>query len=420
MPSTHEADAADAAATAAAAAAHEGHFEDARDDAGADMDIGIPGEGDADSKRRRMQRDASISPPNSEHGLPAAASSGPTGGAPGTPLANPHPPDQLGELKNMFLDLRWEFRDVMKTQAEEVAASLKASSTSLMTLSESIHKDMLLVNKTVTAAVSRIEACEKAAAEQARTIDEQISARFAAMELANRAYIENLVKELPPTSTSTATSSLPSSSSGPAVDVGHGRPGAPARRHDEGCLIMIHDFPERLPRAVLLETFDELVGLLPPASRDEVKHRIGPADKQIMMIFPTQAKAETFLEVFREAKFLYVDHDTKDRTHLTAKKGRPIEVRRRGGVTHPVYAAVQAALVKRTPSGNPKLVQNFAMVRGTPRTEFHQERGRKITHLLTVYFHETTHDTSITTIRFEDGVFSDPECQAILSAAGLV
>ena len=109
-------------------------------------------------------------------------------------------------------------------------------------------------------------------------------------------------------------------------------------------MVFIRKFPEVLPRVVLQDTLDELLLFVPEADRKAVRSRIAPADSQFTMIFPTAAQADSFVERFRAEDFYYEDPDTKVETNLIAVKGKPLAVRRRGGVTHPVYAKTEELL----------------------------------------------------------------------------
>ena len=181
-------------------------------------------------------------------------------------------------------------------------------------------------------------------------------------------------------------------------------------------MVLIRGFPEPLPRAVLQETLKELTDLLPSGDRAEVRSRIAPVDKQVFLIFPSAAKADGFLDTFRSEDFVYQDLETKVETLLTASKGRPLAVRRRGSATHPVYAATEPIVKMKFPTA--RLTQTHSMRSGTQQTEFTAVVGRKVYLLFTLHFKEDQHETTISEVRFPmSPVFNEVECQSIRDAA---
>jgi hypothetical protein len=255
-----------------------------------------------------------------------------------------------------------------------------------------------------------------AASDSSGTIDPGIHARIDAIET----LIKDLKVDQPPAPAhrwaAASSSAGAAGSSGPAHPT---RPSGP-QRVEENCMVLIHDFPEKLPRAVLRETFNDLVLLLPLHDQGEVKARINQVDNKIIMFFPTSAKADGFLDAFNCKSPAYQDPDWGNDTLLTAKKGRPLAVRRRGGATHPVYEKAET-LLKLLPSfESAKLIPNSIMKGGIMQTEFHAGLGRKVTPLFTIFFREEQHETTISSVTFPtDSVFSAPDCEAICAAAGL-
>jgi hypothetical protein len=202
---------------------------------------------------------------------------------------------------------------------------------------------------------------------------------------------------------------------GPA---GAGRSGPP--RADENCLVIVRDFPEELPRSVLRDTFKELLLLVPLGDRPEVHNRINPIDKQIILVFPSSAKADGFLDRFRAEGPVYTDQDAEEVYKLSAKKGRPLAVRRRGGATHPVFAAAAGIVKAKAAFRNAELVVNPRMKAGVMHAEIHAQNGRKTTPLFSIVFREDPHETVVSAIIFATAnIFSEDECAAVRASASL-
>ncbi len=218
---------------------------------------------------------------------------------------------------------------------------------------------------------------------------------------------------------SSSSSSAPSAGPGRAAGVaGPGRPGP--GRSDENCIIIVREFPEELPRSVLKDTFTDLLLFVPAADRSEIHSRINPVDKQIVMVFPSAAKADGFLDTFRAKEPVYTDRDNGREFKLSAKKGRPLAVRRRGGATHPVYAAAADIIKKKDGFQNATLVPNPRMKAGVMHTEFHAQVGRKVTALFSIVFREDPQETVIIDLMFaRNHRFTEDECAAIRASASL-
>ncbi len=130
--------------------------------------------------------------------------------------------------------------------------------------------------------------------------------------------------------------------------------------------------------------------------------------------------ADGFLDTFRQENFYYLDKDTQDRTTLSAGKGRPLAVRRRGGATHPVYSAAESLLRAKEGYRNAKLTQKPSMRSGAMQSEFFADLGRKVIPLLTIIFAEGQHETTISAVTFPPAaVFDEAGCQALRVAASL-
>ena len=151
-----------------------------------------------------------------------------------------------------------------------------------------------------------------------------------------------------------------------------------------------------------------------------MKARIQQVDTQIIMMFPTSAKADGFLAVFNDNYFVYEDPDSGIDTPLTAKKGRPLAVRRRGGATHPVYEKAETLLNRLPNFESANLTPLSGMKKGIMQTEFLAGVGRKVTPLFTIFVREDQHETLISSVEFaEASVFSFSDCDAICAAAGV-
>jgi hypothetical protein len=248
--------------------------------------------------------------------------------------------------------------------------------------------------------------------------------RLAALEISTAAKLAEIDTKNKGAPMGHSYASAAAASSAPATAKTPGttraaRPSGPART-DENCMVLIRGFPEQLPRSVLLEQFNEMVQHLPDQDQLEVKARIQQVDTQIIMTFPTSAKADGFLEIFNSNYFVYEDPDSGIDTPLTAKKGRPLAVRRRGGATHPVYEKAETLLNRLPNFESARLIPNTGMKKGIMQTEFLAGVGRKVTPLFTIFFLEEQHETIISTVEFADpSIFSASDCDAICAAAGL-
>jgi hypothetical protein len=292
---------------------------------------------------------------------------------------------------------------------------------SMSNLETSLTREMHHLAGDLRSIGNRMDSFESGNVDQVREFRDAIDSRFAGMEEAAEMRFRNFRKEME--GVAPAASSAPAASTA-ASSAGPGRAAGPARasptRSDENCLVIVRDFPEELPRSVLRETFEELLLFVPSSDRREVHSRINPVDKQIILVFPTSAKADSFLETFRAKGFVFVDQDSDDDFKLSAKKGRPLAVRRRGGAIHPVYAATATIISSKTAFKDAKLVPNPRMKAGVMHSEFHAQVGRKATPLFSLVFREDQHETAISAVIFAGGsVFSEDECTAIRASAGL-
>jgi hypothetical protein len=382
-------------------------------------------------RRKKEEREASKSPPVSDPGgifRPVEEADVDLFSAPTTPVAVPGGPasaNQYDEMKNFFTGLMGQMQVTMQTQTHALSENVATLSDSMEKLSVSFTAEVANLQQSMTQVTARVAAIEAETALKFKNMDLQMIERMAAMEAAHTdkmGHLESMIKsQSEAADRATASSSTAASpawlggsrASGPAPALG------PPRRNDENCIVVVRGFPEKLPRAVLLETFDECRKMLPDHRQGEVQHRIGPADNQILMVFPSPGAADSFVSTFRSEQFIYVDQETKDRTSLVVSKGRPLAVRRRGFASHPIYAKVEHILKPRTPSMKPKILQTFSLRGGTPQTEFLLERGRKATPLFTVTFRETEFETTVVAIDFVKDAFSDSECEEIIAAAGL-
>jgi hypothetical protein len=271
---------------------------------------------------------------------------------------------------------------------------------------------------------SRIDGIEERLSNQTLDVQTAINEQMSKAKSDLGDQFAELKKEMLGTTAAAAAARVPSAS---APSAGPGRaagPSGPGRsgphRADENCIVIVREFPEALPRSVLKITFEELLLFVPLDDRCEVHPRISPIDKKIIMVFPSSAKADSFLETFRAKEFVYIDQETNEDYKLSAKKGRPLEVRRRGGATHPIYAEAAAIIKRKGHFRNAELIPNPVMKAGVMHTEFHALIGRKVTPLFSIVFREDQHETVVSAIQFAPGdIFTEGECAAIRASASL-
>jgi hypothetical protein len=270
---------------------------------------------------------------------------------------------------------------------------------------------------------ARLDNLEERTADQTRDIRNHVEDRIDEMATSVDSRFVQLKKELDAVASAARASASSSSAlpAGPGRAAGPSSPGRPGpTRSDENCIIIVREFPEELPRSVLKDTFTDLLLFVPAGDRSEIHSRINPVDKQIVMVFPSAAKADGFLDTFKAKEPVYSDRDSGRDYKLSAKKGRPLAVRRRGGATHPVYAAAADIIKKKDGFQNATLVPNPRMKAGVMHTEFHAQVGRKVTALFSIVFREDPQETVIVDLMFaRDHGFTEDECAAIRASASL-
>jgi hypothetical protein len=89
-------------------------------------------------------------------------------------------------------------------------------------------------------------------------------------------------------------------------------------------------------------------------------------------------------------------------------------VRRRGGAGHPVYAALEKALLRKEAYRSAKIVQRQRFVAGKSTNGFFVQIGRKVHHLFSLTFLEEQHSTTVEKVDFYiNPVLTDEDCDAI-------
>jgi hypothetical protein len=154
---------------------------------------------------------------------------------------------------------------------------------------------------------------------------------------------------------------------------------------DEACLVFIRGFPVIQPGIVLREYAEEALELLPALERAAVKVRVSPADLQFSLVFPTPAHASTFVEVYTSRKYAYEDHD-RVMYPLSCRTGKPLALRRRGGLIMPIFALLQTILLRTRGHGTASISQVSKMRDGAMHTDFFALTGKKLTPLFSLRF----------------------------------
>jgi hypothetical protein len=318
------------------------------------------------------------------------------------------------------------YMQAMMSQMNSLSCQVSKSEVSVLAQTREFAK----LGEVMNGLGTRMANLEESTADLTRDIREHVDDRFdeiAAAAAATTAAVDSRLVQLKLELDAVASSARASTSSSSALPAGPGRaagPSGPGRpgpaRSDENCIIIVRDFPEELPRSVLKDTFTDLLLLAPGGDRSEIHSRINPVDKQIVMVFPSAAKADSFFEAFKAKEPIYTDRDCGRDYKLSAKKGRPLAVRRRGGATHPVYAAAADIIKKKDGFENATIVPNPRMRAGVMHTEFHAQVGRKVTALFSIVFREDPQETVIIDLMFaRNHRFTEDECAAIRASASL-
>ena len=202
-----------------------------------------------------------------------------------------------------------------------------------------------------------------------------------------------------------------SASAGPAFHPAASAPRPTTTGPDEACLVFIRGFPVTQPGIVLREYAAEALDILPPRERMNVKVRASAADTQFSLVFATPTLASTFVENYRAHAFVYTDDD-KATTPLTCRTGKPLALRRRGGLIMPVYAQLEIVL-KRTRTLTTASISQVSKPRGgIMHTEFFALVGKTLTPLFTLRFKDEPDGMSIET--FTPSVVKGPISDADL------
>ena len=210
--------------------------------------------------------------------------------------------------------------------------------------------------------------------------------------LATDTKITNLQEQITAITAGLATPRSFAAAAGSAAGSGHppAAHAAPAPRvaatgPDEACLVFIRGFPEVQPGIVLREYAEEALAILPSLERALVKLRVSPADTQFSLVFQTPALAKAFVEDYSSRKFAYVDSDSVLHP-LACRTGKPLALRRRGGLIMPIYALLQTILSRTRGYATASISQVSKLRGGAMHTDFFALIGKTLTPLFTLRF----------------------------------
>jgi hypothetical protein len=208
----------------------------------------------------------------------------------------------------------------------------------------------------------------------------------------SNAKIDDLQKQITAITTGLATPRSFAAAAGSAAGSGlpHVAPAAPAPRSaapmlDEACLVFIRGFPVVQPGIVLREYAEEALEILPALERALVRMRISPADSQFSFVFPSPASAKSFVEGYSARKFVFEDCD-KAMHPLTCRTGKPLALRRRGGLIMPIYALLTTILSRTRGYTTASISQVSRQRGGATHTEFYALVGKTLTPLFSLIF----------------------------------
>jgi hypothetical protein len=210
--------------------------------------------------------------------------------------------------------------------------------------------------------------------------------------LATDAKITNLQEQITAITSGLATPRSYAAAAGSAAGSAHSHaahaapaPHAAAPGLDEACLVLIRGFPVIQPGIVLREYAEEALEILPTLERALVKLRVSPADTQFSLVFQTPALASAFVEDYTSRKFAFEDGD-KVLHPLACRTGKPLALRRRGGLIMPIYALLKTIL-RRTRGHTTATISQVSKLRGdTTHTDFFALTGKTLTPLFTLRF----------------------------------
>jgi hypothetical protein len=372
-----------------------------------------PGKEGGSKKAKLNPSEGSISssPPNEDQAMDTVEEGAPPSGSRSEPSGGSTKPDDLSRME-AFMQTMVSSMNSLTSQVSKMEVSVVAQT-----------RESANVGERLDGLGARLDSIEERTADQSRDFRNHFEDRIDELSTSIDDRFVQFRKEVDAAASaaraSSSSSSAPSAGPGRAAGVaGPGRPGP--GRSDENCIIIVREFPEELPRSVLKDTFTDLLLFVPAADRSEIHSRINPVDKQIVMVFPSAAKADGFLDTFRAKEPVYTDRDNGREFKLSAKKGRPLAVRRRGGATHPVYAAAYDIIKGKDGFRDATLVPNPRMRAGVMHTEFHAQVGRKVTALFSIVFREDPQETVIVDLMFaRNHSFTEDECAAIRASASL-
>ena len=139
---------------------------------------------------------------------------------------------------------------------------------------------------------------------------------------------------------------------------------------------------------------DEAVLLVPAIERKLLKVRVSPADNQFSIVFPSAGGAASFVEAYRAMDMVYRD-PVGNETKLACRTGKPIALRRRGGLIMPIYKELEEILAKTSNLSTAKITQSSKTRSGKMTTEFFAQVGNTLSPLFALVFKETADDMSI-------------------------
>jgi hypothetical protein len=186
----------------------------------------------------------------------------------------------------------------------------------------------------------------------------------------------------------------------------------------EDCLVFIRGFPTTQPGFILKDYAAEALAVLPDEEKKLIKLRISPADTQFSMVFPSPGMATSFVENYRAMNMVFIDA-SKNETPLTCRTGKPIALRRRGGLIRPIYSELETIL-RTMPSLSTATISQTSKTRaGKMTTEFYALVGRHLTPLFTLIFKETPEEMTIEQVNppHGDSPLSTADFDKIVQAA---
>jgi hypothetical protein len=277
------------------------------------------------------------------------------GGPPCTPPSSSSPPVTEDMLTRMFNKFTSHIDDKLTSMQE-------LNDGHFVTMSQGFTKSLQTL-------AERVEANEAAS-----------QAKFDTLE-ASMVLLNDRMKAPPP-------AAAPSSSWGPAAASSSPTQRAAPAGLDEECLVFIRGFPTTQPGFILKEYAAEALAILPDSDRAAVRLRISPADIQFSMVFPSPEKATSFVTNYRALSFVFYDPN-KAAWPLSCRTGKPIALRRRGGLIRPVYTALEEVMGSMESMASATISQSSKMKNGVMTTSFFALRGRSLTPLFYLVFQES-------------------------------